>query len=657
MFESGTALEAALLKRSTSAASRLQLEGTPDPEGGRSEHRRSLRADFGLFTNVELDWDAFLRACRPKRRDLLEELASMLPGPELASLLTDLTSRIEHDRLPEFEREGGNQGLDGVVTDAVHAHSGEAAGSSASEIDGRLNGAYAAVEMVAAWERVAAWAKAQAASAAARAAQTPELNPIWPATAKDVTVQSVAGEELAMRIGCSRMAARELISLGQAFEGPLSPTGDAMARGEIDLPKARTILKHLENSPGQTAWGVQEVVLAGAATRTPTQLAGDLQRALIAIDPEEAETRRQRAVETRRVCRPRALPDGMAGIWAVLPAPHAVQVDSGLDSLARSLRSSGDARTLDQLRADIFANTLLHQQLLEQRPDTTTAAPRAELGKAPRPLGSLPTHASAASAASAANDNADNASGARSDSGSGGSDDGASGAAEVVCGVRNGRSAGARVVVNVTVPLSTLLGVDDQPGELDGYGAITAHAARELAVEGEWRRIVTDPLTGSALDVGRTRYRPPASLVDHIRERDRVCARPGCSARAASCDLDHTIEFTREDGITAHTNLGPLCPRDHQIKTDGGFELTQPEPGVFDWRTPTGHTYRVWPGDHGRYEMTGRPPQAGADRGQTRANSRDDEPDRMRGATGASGSDKQPPEVPGRLPDDDPPPF
>src|SRR5262249_208428 len=70
------------------------------------------------------------------------------------------------------------------------------------------------------------------------------------------------------------------------------------------------------------------------------------------------------------------------------------------------------------------------------------------------------------------------------------------------------RSSG--VQVQVTVALTTLMGLDEQPGELAGYGPIPAPLARELAGDGTWRRLVTDPLSGQLLDYGRTTYRPPA---------------------------------------------------------------------------------------------------------------------------------------------------
>ena len=132
--------------------------------------------------------------------------------------------------------------------------------------------------------------------------------------------------------------------------------------------------------------------------------------------------------------------------------------------------------------------------------------------------------------------------------------------------------------------------------ELDGYGPITTATARALAAGGIWRRIVTDPLTGAVLDVGHTRYRPTRAMAEHVVARDRTCVRPGCTHQATGCQLDHTIPFNHSNpargGPTSVANLGPLCSRDHHVKTHAGFRLTQPEPGIFEWTTPTGHRYR-----------------------------------------------------------------
>jgi hypothetical protein len=172
--------------------------------------------------------------------------------------------------------------------------------------------------------------------------------------------------------------------------------------------------------------------------------------------------------------------------------------------------------------------------------------------------------------------------------------------------------------VRLTIAASTLLGLDDAPADLDGYGPIDAVRARALADGGIWRRIVTDPTTGQVLDVGRQRYRPPAGLVEFVRTRDTTCAAPGCTVPARSADLDHTIEYHPRPGDPPDTplgrtdadNLGPLCHRHHRLKTDGGFRLRQISSGLFEWITPTGHRYLTRPGTGRNHDATTDPHDA-----------------------------------------------
>ena len=125
--------------------------------------------------------------------------------------------------------------------------------------------------------------------------------------------------------------------------------------------------------------------------------------------------------------------------------------------------------------------------------------------------------------------------------------------------------------INVTISASTLLGLDDNPGELAGYGPIPADLARELAADGVWARFVTDPLTGVLLDDTPHRYRPKARLRAHVTSRDLMCRHPGCSTAAVRADLDHVREFDHGDppsgGPTVRANLTPKCRRHHNAKT------------------------------------------------------------------------------------------
>lgn len=146
-------------------------------------------------------------------------------------------------------------------------------------------------------------------------------------------------------------------------------------------------------------------------------------------------------------------------------------------------------------------------------------------------------------------------------------------------------------LIQVIVPASTLAGIDDQPAEVPGFGVIPADAARRIAVDATWQRILTDPKSGAILDVGRKRYRPPKALADYVRARDRTCVFPPCRISSENCDLDHRRRFS-DGGTTSADNLQPLCPRHHELKHDHRWGVTKNADGTIGWRSPTGHTYR-----------------------------------------------------------------
>ncbi|ROR71750.1 HNH endonuclease signature motif containing protein [Bogoriella caseilytica] len=149
--------------------------------------------------------------------------------------------------------------------------------------------------------------------------------------------------------------------------------------------------------------------------------------------------------------------------------------------------------------------------------------------------------------------------------------------------------------INVTVPWHILVGEGaDRAGvaHLEGYGAIDPLTARAIAAGGVWRRLVTDPLSGAVLDVGRSTYRPPAGVARSVRARDGTCTRPGCTVSAENCELDHITPFSH-GGATSAENLAALCPADHRAKSRGEFSVSRnSSTGVITWTSPTGHRYR-----------------------------------------------------------------
>ncbi len=149
-------------------------------------------------------------------------------------------------------------------------------------------------------------------------------------------------------------------------------------------------------------------------------------------------------------------------------------------------------------------------------------------------------------------------------------------------GARHGRAA----AVAVTVPLSTLIGLDDTPAQLAGYGPITAEVARRIAAAGTWRRLLTDPATGALLDHGQTRHTPPQDLIDHLIARDRTCRFPTCSQPARRCQIDHTIPAGAPGWTTSAGNTGPLSGGCHNGKTHAGRHLEQPSRATSDGGHP-----------------------------------------------------------------------
>ncbi|MCM3659464.1 DUF222 domain-containing protein [Georgenia satyanarayanai] len=532
---------------------------------------------------------------------------------------------------------------------------------------------YSLVELAAAHKRMESYAAAQAAKVAAELAERPALNPDWPGTLRGRTRgECLAGHELAMRLKMSKIAATRMAASGRAFGNLLEATGEALERGLIDYPRAQVIFTTLDGLPPEVALAAQWEVIETAPGRTLRQLREDLEKAVISVDPEEADARHRAARQKRTVYHPRALPDGMASMTAVLPAADAIAVDLTLESAARAAKHAGDGRTIDQLRADAFSlmaygalangyiGVLSEQQLASSAAtgaDDSPAGvtdPSAAGGEVPArraadpPSGSKGPRVPADEPAPGfegpglpADEPAPGfegpglpADGAATDcdeppapepgaakaeavpdtkrAGRGKGTEVPYGAAPPVPGqrlpggrlpaVRLGTIGGLPVEVRLNVPLAVALpGLnaparnalerDPEPvAELEGYGPIAPEVARALAAGGQWRRIVSDPVTGQVLDVGRTRYEPPAAMADLVRERDRTCIEPSCSTPARHCQLDHIHEW-QHGGETSVWNLGPQCTRVHAVKSQGGFTVARASDGTYAWTTMTGHGY------------------------------------------------------------------
>lgn len=154
----------------------------------------------------------------------------------------------------------------------------------------------------------------------------------------------------------------------------------------------------------------------------------------------------------------------------------------------------------------------------------------------------------------------------------------------------------ARPVVNVTVPIGTLLGLDDDPALLSGDHPIPAEVARHIAGQpgSTWHRLLTDE-AGRFMELSTTSYAPTKAIWRSDVARDRSCIWPGCGRPSVLCEIDHRIPYPH--GPTDTENTGPLCKKHHRAKHSTGYSLTRDDDGTYVVRTRHGTVFREAPGD------------------------------------------------------------
>ncbi len=334
-------------------------------------------------------------------------------------------------------------------------------------------------------------------------------------------VANLAREEVGCALRLAPGTAADRLAVAGTLCDRLPATLHALEAGEITYWHARALAEVAIRVDPVAAARLEQAVLPEAGDQTVGRFRTAVAGAATALDPAYAEDRRHRALADRCV-RIRPAGDGLASLWALLPAEGAAALDAAVTALA-SVTSAGDPRTCDQRRADALV----------------------DLGAAALHDPALP------------------------------------------------RAQGLRPQVQVTISLSTLLGLDEHPAELAGHGPIPAELARRIAADptGSWRRLVLDPVHHRLLDYGRRTYRPPADLARYVT-RDRLCVFPQCQRNAARCDLDHQIRYA-DGGTTDAQNIAPLCPRHHAVKDDGGWQVTRQPDGDYHWTSPTSRSYTV----------------------------------------------------------------
>lgn len=212
---------------------------------------------------------------------------------------------------------------------------------------------YDVVEVIAGWDRMRSWIEARRAEALVEFARRGE-------GAQRLSLGEVArpfpAEELAPRLAASPRTVAGWLTTAVALTHRLPATAQAFSQGRIDAARAAMVVHECRHLNDDEAHQVEDGVANRLTEQAPASLRQSLRRRAAALDPAGATSRRRRAERDRYVRIERA-DDGMAFLTALLPAEHALAINTALDAAARSARldDTTDGRTLTQLRADLLA--------------------------------------------------------------------------------------------------------------------------------------------------------------------------------------------------------------------------------------------------------------------------------------------------------------
>ena len=182
-------------------------------------------------------------------------------------------------------------------------------------------------------------------------------------------------DEVAEALTLTATAADGLIRFATELSGRLPGTFAALAAGDIDYPKARTMWHAIDQVDDQLTRTIEAKVLPKAPDQTTGQIRAKVRRLIKRLDPEAADRRREQAEKHRGV----ELIETQAGTAQLtgvdLPADAASTAYGRLSAIATGLKRDGDDREIDQLRADVFLGLLRGTFTPSEPPADTTDRP------------------------------------------------------------------------------------------------------------------------------------------------------------------------------------------------------------------------------------------------------------------------------------------
>lgn len=370
--------------------------------------------------------------------------------------------------------------------------------------------------------------------------------------------------ELAASLRITEHAAGRLMMQAEALINRYPRTWDALSGGRITERHAEIFVDLVDQvAPELRAEVVDRALLLAEAEPVGT-FRRELRELIGRVEATTLDERFEAAVRQRRLVADSG-DDGMGLLLLHAPAVAVQAIFGRATAMAKTIASAeGEARTLDQIRADVVSDLLID--------GTTTHLPAAASGIRASVVVTVPVLSLL-----------DDAAGAVGTAG-------AARAAEAPSTVGDPSQAAG-------IARAQRSAAAGDPPVVEGIGPIPLAQARELCGgDARWMRVLTHPETGMVLSVGRDQYSPPPALRKLVKWRADRCMAPGCGMPASRCEIDHQVAWV-EFGETSLENNAPLCKGHHTVKHHGGWAVRQinGSGGAVEWTSPTGRRYTVQP--------------------------------------------------------------
>jgi hypothetical protein len=334
--------------------------------------------------------------------------------------------------------------------------------------------------------------------------------------------------DVALALAMPAVSAERLMWLAWDLEARLPGIGGLLAAGALTTSKAQAVDEALAQLSGEDAEAAEAMILADLPGKTYGQVARLAAGAAVTVDPDSATRRRQDAERTRsRVEMFREQSGAAALAGRELPTDQALAAQASVCARATEYQGSGafpDGTRMDQYRVAAYLDLL----------NGVTAAERVTIGLLPGACPVEDPSAGGPAAGGGANSATDPEPGAGQP------------AASAVSPAR---------LADLVLPLATLLGLADRPGEGYGLGPLDPDLCRSLALaaagspDSRLCVTVTDP-DGIAIGHGCARAVGRGNRQAHA-EPPRLSPSPGIAALPSRVNL--TITARRLTELTATT--------------------------------------------------------------------------------------------------------